>query len=126
MRKSLMALCGIVAVLSGCSSQPRLVKADIPLVEKNNLIIGTPISDSYRHTLEQPNSVSLSHPNYQIQLGPIYTSSLGQDCRELSIRMSNDTRSQRVVCAQKQQNKNQARTWYLVPNIIQPSASIQL
>ncbi len=126
MQKSLMALCFMTLALSGCSSQPRLVKADIPLVEQGNTIVGTPVSPSYQSTLEQPNSVSLTHPKYQVQLGPIYTSSLGQDCRELTVHMPNDKRSLRVVCAQKQQDKNQARTWYLVPDIIQPSASIQL
>lgn len=111
------------AFLTGCSNQPRHVEASLPLVKNNITPIGDKLPEKYINLLEDQFSHSLNHSVHNIYLSPMYTSSLGNDCRELNIETSNGTTSKRIACAGKIQHKGQVRSWYLVPDIVQSSSS---
>lgn len=112
--------------LVGCSSQPRQVSASLPLVQSQPSPIGDKIPTQYRKELEKVTATQIFHPKYKVVVGPFYLSSLGQDCRELSVTLPDGQQILRVACAESKQYPEQVRAWYLVPNIIQTSSSIQL
>ncbi|USD41325.1 hypothetical protein J4N42_00910 [Vibrio sp. SCSIO 43135] len=122
--KWLLGLCALI--LAGCSSQPRHVEASLPLVAASIESVGTKVPASYRQDLEDMYKTELIHDKYHISLGPFYISSLGNECRELTIEEPEQGKTTRVVCAEKKQYEDQIRAWYLVPDIIQSSSSIQL
>ncbi len=128
LRKWLLLFASVMIV--GCSSQPRHVSATLPLVQHKSEPVGKSIPAMYRSGLEDSNSTRLQHTRYQILLGPLYTSALGLDCRELAItEPSSGSRSEpisRVACSEKKQYDQQVRAWYLMPNIIQTSTSVKL
>lgn len=116
----------LLLLLAGCSSQPRQVSANLPLVQPYIQPIGAKVPALYRQDLENPLNQQISHPHYQIKMGPFYTSSLGNECRELTILNAHNEKFIRVACAEAKQYDGQIRAWYLVPNIVQSSSSIQL
>lgn len=124
--KSLVLIIAVSSLLLGCSNQPRHVEASMPLVTKNIAPIGDRLPEKYQNILEDRFSDSLNHSVHNIHLSPMYTSSLGNDCRELHIQTPNGLTSKRIVCAEKKQHKNQVRAWYVIPDIVHSSSSSQL
>ncbi|PMH45939.1 hypothetical protein BCU68_09085 [Vibrio sp. 10N.286.49.B3] len=132
----------VFAFLVGCSSQPRQVEASLPLVQPSTQPLGIQVPQQYSQDLEDGRKVDLIHPEYRIQMGPLYTSSLGHTCRELTFAKVNAVSmtahgseqgpSIRVACTNQQLTTIPAsdelleRAWFLVPNIIQSSSSVQL
>ncbi|UUM30038.1 hypothetical protein [Vibrio japonicus] len=121
-----LVCCGLVVSLTACSSSPRHVEAQVPLVKEQFESIGSKLSAKYRAQLENAQQRVLFHQEYQVELGGFYISSLGQDCRNLIIQNIDGVKSQRVACAEPKQYPEQIRTWYLIPNIIQSASPIQL
>lgn len=126
MNKKLAVLLLGLGALSGCSSQPRQVEATIPLVDASNAAVGTKLPTQFRNQLEDSQLKALRHKEYTIHVGAFYTSSLGQDCRGLTIYTLEGEKNQRVACTEPKQYPEQVRAWYLVPNIVQSATSIQL
>lgn len=124
--KSIVLCCLSMLGLTACSSAPRQVQASLPLVAATIQPLGQKLPAKYRSQLEQADSTQLDNSDYSIQLGARYTSSLGQDCRDLTIYDQAGDKSQRVACAEKKQYPEQIRAWYLVPNIVQHASSIKL
>lgn len=126
MNKKLILCCVSLLGLTACSSAPRQVTASVPLVLTAAKPIGQKLPAKYSAELENSENAQLNHPDYSIQLGPFYTSSLGRDCRDLTIHDQAGDKSLRVVCAEKQPSSDQSRDWYLIPNIVQHASSIKL
>ncbi|MGD8172438.1 hypothetical protein ACQEXU_12310 [Vibrio sp. TRT 21S02] len=123
------ALIGVVSViaLSGCSSQPREVTAETPLVQPSLTVPGKLISEKYWDALSQPSTVQLTHNSYQIETSPLYISALGNYCRNVKITSETMTTT-RVACSAPRTHSepNKRRPWYLVNNVINEKASIEL
>lgn len=120
-------ICLGVFALTGCSNSPRQVKASVPLVQSQVLTIGDKIPTQYRSQLENSRTEAIFHPRYQIEVGPFYTSSLGQECRTLLITpLDKGEQISRVACTEPKQYPEQVRVWSLIPNIVQSSSIIQL
>lgn len=126
MHKTIIVSCLSILGLTACSSAPRQVQASLPLVEASVQPLGQKLPAKYRAQLEQAASTRLDNSDYSIQLGTQYTSSLGQDCRDLTIFEASGDKTLRVACAEKKQYPEQVRAWYLIPNIVQHSSSIKL
>lgn len=114
-------------LLGGCSNKPREVEASVELVNNAMKPVGIKLPEQYQQTLDTPSSTTLPHGDYYIELGPNYSSSLGNQCRQLFIHKKDQQTEQRVACANsEQQQEEQVNAWYLVPNIVQSATSIQL
>lgn len=115
------------AALSACSSAPRHVQAETPLVTQNTQSIqGELIPQPYWTTLNNPNAVRLEFNSaYQISLSPIYVSALNNHCRLLTITSSHSAiESKRLACAAYStlEKATDQVSWYLAPSI-QPAQS---
>ncbi len=126
MTKYLLTITFISLFLFGCSNHPRQVEASTSLVEKQSIILGEKVPSKYRDELELTGDVHLLHEKYNIIVGPIYTSSLGLDCRKLNVSGVGFQAQVRVVCANKKQYKEQVRVWRLMPDVVHSETSLQL
>ncbi len=113
-------------VLSGCANQPREVKANINLVPvvkestPDNLI-----SEQYWSRLSNPIEMELNHPYLNIELGPLYISALGQQCRSLLI-LTPPMNNVRVACAIGTQSATSPQQWYLNNTVVQDTSELTL
>lgn len=116
----------LVLFTSGCARNVRIVKAEVPLVEEVVAPVGEKVPAIHIDSLESDSATQLYHSDYKIKLGMAYLSALGRECRVLSISQNDETKVQRVACAYSKLYEKQTRAWYLVPNIVQSTSSIQL
>lgn len=127
MNKASLILCALI--VSGCSSKPREVSASLPLVsisqEKPDK---QQVPAQYWPSLSDANQTALEHQKYQIQLEELYTSALGNRCRELKIFDKQQTMQKRVACEISFINANNQKetAWFLEKEIIESSAYIEL
>lgn len=126
MTKYLLTIPFLSLLVSGCSNHPRQVEASTSLVEKQSIILGEKVPSKYRDELELTGVVHLLHEKYDIIAGPVYTSSLGLDCRKLNVSGVSFSTQMRVVCADKKQYKEQVRVWRLMPDVVHSETSLQL
>tara|TARA_Y100001956_G_scaffold5226_1_gene4697 strand:+ start:30222 stop:30599 length:378 start_codon:yes stop_codon:yes gene_type:complete len=125
MNKVILIAIILPMILAGCTTKPREVEASLPLVNSLLLPIGEKIPEQYQSELNNPNFSDLEHNKYTIKVGPIYSSGLGNQCRQLFIEGDGQQGEQRVVCSYTT-NEDNVSAWYLVPNIVQSATSIQL
>ncbi|WED24143.1 hypothetical protein L3Q72_23215 [Vibrio sp. JC009] len=119
----------IAALITACSGAPRQVEADVPLVAQTNKFDDANlVSSQYWNVLDDPSANYLSHPSYQIQIGPKYISALGLECRPLKIALSEVQLDNRVVCVQTHKdNKGKTiKAWYLTKSILQETQEIDI
>lgn len=126
MYKKLLLLGITIFLVNGCSNGPRQVKAELALVNAPTSIVGAKVPTEFRLILEDKQTKKTKHKDYEIQLGDLYTSSLGQECRGLTVFTLGGEKSSRVVCTEPRQYPNQIRAWYLMPNIVHSTTSIKL
>ncbi|WBA17140.1 hypothetical protein [Salinivibrio kushneri] len=119
---SLLSVLGLTA----CSSAPRQVQANVPLVEPLDKPLGEPLSAKMSAQLDQHKKNTLTSADYMIKLGPLYTSSLGKECRELTFVDERNEKTARIACTDPTSSSDQDRTWYLIPNIVDHATAIKL
>jgi len=113
----------------GCTSKPREVSASLPLVslsqEKPNK---KEIPSQYWAYLSDSQSTSFKHDKYQVQLSSLYTSALGQVCRELTLIDKESNEQRRTACEASFVSKdNQAdKAWFLEKQIIESRVYVEL
>ncbi|MGR5269841.1 hypothetical protein ACPV5R_19055 [Vibrio astriarenae] len=116
----------------GCSSQPRLVDASLPLVNLNHAPVGEAIDAKYWSQLDSDMYTTLTHDDFTIQLEPTYTSALGLTCRVLTITPATSDWSanapvQRVACKQtRQEGEVQQTGWYLINDIVESLTVVEI
>ena len=116
----------VIGLLSGCSSAPRQVNATVPLVPVVVQPVGQVVEQKYYALLNDSLTTKLPHSDYSIQVGPYFLSSLGKQCRSLNIHDNDGNKQQRVVCLESGVDNANSSSWYLVPNIVQSSSSMEL
>jgi|TARA_Y100000588_G_scaffold251832_1_gene266319 hypothetical protein len=116
----------VVSLLSGCSSAPRQVNATVPLVPGTIKPVGQPVEQKYHEPLSDPLTTTLIHAEYSIQVGPYFLSSLGKECRSLDLRDNVGNKQLRVVCLEQVPDNASPSSWFLVPNIVQSTSSMEL
>ena len=118
---------GAILLLTGCSSGPRIIEANIPLISKNSTIIteqGSIIPLRYNSLLASKNTTYLPQDKYDsIVVDKIYVSALGEQCRKLKVK-HNDRAFNRIAC--KKNIFDQKEQWYLVNNIVSNSPILML
>ncbi|WP_104024806.1 lipoprotein [Vibrio hyugaensis] len=104
----------IVTFLSACSSKPREVIAQQPLVSKSSFeMSGEVIPQKYWSQLESANQSHLPHPDYKILLSYPYMSALGTKCREVRIQSMKHTQDH-VACLFSDE-ASKSHEWRLMP-----------
>lgn len=118
--------------LSACTGKPREVSASIPLVSSSQTKPNKQeVPQQYWSQLSDPVQTQVEHDKYKIKLFDLYTSALGQTCRELQILdktiESNDV-ERRTVCetTYKTNNKEVIKSWFLEKKIIESSIYVEL
>tara|TARA_R110001583_G_scaffold17482_1_gene70632 strand:+ start:3623 stop:4018 length:396 start_codon:yes stop_codon:yes gene_type:complete len=118
-----------LAFIAGCSNKPREVNASIPLVtfsqEKPNKEL---VPARYWQALSDNSQLVLPHNEYHIQLSELYTSALGQKCRELIMTDKVQIMKRRIVCEISFLNaqKTQEKAWFLENEIIESTRHFAL
>lgn len=126
-RNSSIFVC--ILLLAGCTSKPREVNASVPLVtfsqEKPNKEL---VPARYWQALSDPSQLVLPHSQYTIYLGELYTSALGEACRELTITDKTQAMKRRIVCETSFLNaQNEQQTaWFLENEIIESTRHFEL
>jgi hypothetical protein len=125
--KTSIVLC--IVIISGCTSKPREVTASVPLVtasqEKPNK---KEIPAKYWSFLSNSQQTQFKHDKYQIQLAELYTSALGQICRELTIIDKEKNEERRTACEISfvNQDNQQDKAWFLEKKIIESRVYVEL
>ncbi len=113
-------------LVTGCSNQPRQVKASLPMVSTNSNLLGDVVPSDYNDSLSDPEQYTITHDDEQIDLGPLYISALGYNCRELTIHPDKPSRFTRIVCSEIDDGEDDNTSdWYLTPDINQPVSSFR-
>ena len=109
-------------LLTACSSQPRQVKASLPLINNQALIIGEPLSNSLNQRLNNAPPHSVDFDDMSLSFSAVYHSALGYPCRQIQLQQS-DLLTERVVCLVKDGAKSldqypqSASGWLLMPSV---------
>ncbi len=112
-------------LLSACTSKPRKVSAQVPLVEPNRQSIeGELIPKKYWPILSNPSSQYLLHSDNTIYLGALYLSALGNQCRTMDV-LKGERKSSYIACLIKDQQNNDDQ-WYIANNIIEDATFLKL
>jgi hypothetical protein len=125
--KTLIILCFVI--ISGCTSKPREVNASIPLVsssqEKPNK---NEIPAQYWSFLSDSEQTGFVHDKYQVQLTELYTSALGQVCRELTLVDKDSNEERRTACEISFVNKDNQKdkAWFMEKQIIESRVYVEL
>lgn len=131
MRKiiTLFTISVCLTTLAGCTSKPREVTASIPLVsssqEKPNK---KEIPSKYWSSLSNSQQTQFEHEKYQVQLAELYTSALGQVCRELTLTDKEKNEERRTACEISfvNQDNQQDKAWFLEKQIIESRVYVEL
>ncbi|OIQ25363.1 hypothetical protein [uncultured Vibrio sp.] len=114
----IVSLCSVF--LTGCSTAPREVSANIPLLEMENITKNVIVTDNHYWSLFENNATStINFQQQNVQLGTPYKSALGLHCRSLhsASNVMDSTLSNRVVCrdaqAPNQKSDSSESPWYL-------------
>ncbi|MDR9828554.1 hypothetical protein RCJ22_23500 [Vibrio sp. FNV 38] len=131
MKKTSLVLLSTLVML-GCTSQPRLVDASLPLVNHNQAPVGKAVETQYWSQLDNDMYTMLAHESFDIQLEPTYTSALGLQCRVLNIWPADSNWTikvpvQRIACKQIQlQDGTVTSGWYLINDIVESSTVVEI
>ncbi|GAL24241.1 hypothetical protein JCM19239_3944 [Vibrio variabilis] len=133
MSKTKVAVVGLVLlILSGCAQKPRQVEAGVKLVEPTNLVTGERIPQKYWSELNNPVTTKIDANGMLIDVGKLYTSGLGQECRSLQISGDPNENRTRIACSVIEAADNTTSTsdtikvWYLTNNIVETSTIIKI
>ena len=116
-------------LVGACTNSPRNVTASIPLVsisqDKPNK---KEIPSQYWTFLSNSKQTSFAHDKYQVQLTALYTSALGQVCRELILVDNKRNEERRTACEVPFVNENnqQVKAWFLEKEIIESRVYVEL
>lgn len=121
-------------LLSACSTQPRQVSANLPLVNERTSPIGSPVDKHYWPQLDGKEAVELQHTSYKISAQEPYTSALGIECRLLIITPSTGNKSTafdvvtRTVCKHEVLDGSGQRVqgWFLIRDIVENSTAVEI
>ena len=111
--------------LSACSSKPREVSAQVPLVNPNQQNVeGELIPEKYWLILSNPSSLYLQHSEATVYLGEFYTSALGNRCRTMDV-VKGEKKTVYIACLLKNQQNNDTQ-WYITKNIVENASFLKL
>jgi hypothetical protein len=111
----------LLCAVTGCTSKAREVAASIPLVSASqDKPDKKEIPSKYWSFLSNSQLKSFEHYKYQIKLAGLYTSALGQVCRELTFIDKEQNEERRTACEISFLNqKNQLdKAWFLEKKIV--------
>ncbi|CAH1580574.1 putative periplasmic lipoprotein [Vibrio rotiferianus] len=112
--KRILVILFIAISLSACTTKPREVIAQQPLVSQSSFkVSGKMIPKKYWPQLDKASQHNLSHPDYKILLGYPYISALGKKCRELRIQSMKQNQNH-VACAFSD-DASKLNEWRLMP-----------
>ncbi|MGF1697512.1 hypothetical protein L4C54_17765 [Vibrio lamellibrachiae] len=122
--------------LAGCSSAPREITAQVPLLDDQKITQNFIVTDSSYWSMFANNAISqVQYQQQSVQLGATYTSALGLHCRSFhAINNQQDTvMSNRVVCREVQSlentQSNEKSPWYMTNALVEahaPKSNAQL
>ncbi len=116
-------------LIAACSSPPREVTASIGLVpEVQQKPNKKEIPAQYWTFLSDASQTTFPHDKYKVKLATLYTSALGQLCRELTLIDQENNLVRRVACEISFVNGNnqQDKAWFLEKQIIESRLYVEL
>ena len=129
LNKTKVSVLLLAFAITGCTSKPREVSASLPLVtfsqEKPNK---KEIPTQYWSTLSDSQQTTLQHEKYKVEMSELYTSALGETCRELKITDNQNKQASRIACEIPFMNADNQpdKAWFIEKEIIESSAYIEL